>query len=164
MARVGALTEDEFSEELRNATIAFILALFLLGARMGENDLTAAELAVISGYQRQAVTSARNFARDLLAGQYETPDHEAGVRLGLPARIALWVTTLRGVASVAQTWRRDDPRLMWVWNPLKEHCDDCANLNGQVHRASEWRQMRIEPQSRLLQCGGWRCGCRFVEV
>lgn len=164
MARIGALDEGQFSEELRNATLAFILALFLLSSRLGENDLTAAELAIIGGYQRQAQRSAANFARDLLAGLYETPDHAAGTRPGLAARIALWVTTLRGVASVAQTWRRDDPRLMWVWNPLKEHCDDCANFNGQVRRASEWRQLRIEPQSRLLQCGGWRCGCRFVEV
>ena len=162
--RLGAITEDEFSESLREETAAFILLLFLLGSHMSESNLTTAELAIIATQQRIAARSAANFGRDILSGRYETPDHEAGVRRALPARIALWVATMRGVASVAQTWRRDDPLLMWVWNPVKEHCDDCFNFNGQVHRASEWRRMRIEPQSRLLQCGGWRCGCRFVEV
>ena len=44
----------------------------------------------------------------------------------------------------------DVPKLMWVYDPSKEHCDDCGRLHGQVHWASEWRD-RAQRALRILQ-------------
>lgn len=101
----------------------------------------------------------------------DTP-YELGERLdrlrekaaGLAARVRIWRDKLFGFHAAGQIANENDPLLMWVNGRTKKPCSDCSRLGGQVHRASEWRAMGIEPQSPDLACGGWHCQCRLVEV
>lgn len=80
-------------------------------------------------------------------------------------RSEMWILRYRGVQNKAKLEAKNDPKLEWVWDPLKEHCVSCERLNGQVRRASFWRVRGIIPQNPpnpLLECGGWKCGCKFI--
>ena len=97
------------------------------------------------------------------ADQIETNRRALGGKLGpLYTRAELWINKYDAVKALAQRIACRDQKLAWVYNPRKEHCEDCLNLHGRVYRASVWDRYGIAPQSPGLACGGWRCGCRFV--
>ena len=79
-------------------------------------------------------------------------------------RAEMWGNRYGAVKSIARQSVAGDGKILWQWNPLKEHCPDCARLNGRVYRASTWRKYNIEPRSRLLACEGYKCGCTFVPT
>lgn len=54
---------------------------------------------------------------------------------------------------------------MWVINRLKENCDTCLRLDGQVHRLKSFFAKNFYPNSSALDCGdGKLCGCQFVKT
>lgn len=57
-----------------------------------------------------------------------------------------------------------ESRFRWELGNTEEHCTDCLALNGQVKTSSEWLSAGIAPQSPDLECGGWLCDCKFVQV
>ena len=86
-----------------------------------------------------------------------------GGKLGsLWPRANLWINRYLDVQNQAKVTAQNDPRLEWVWNPMKEHCIDCEHLNGKVKRASQWQQYGIRPQSPDLACRGFNCGCALL--
>lgn len=52
-------------------------------------------------------------------------------------------------------------KVKWIYNPLKEHCEDCLRYNGQVHTLEAWSARGIRPRSGALKCGGYHCGCNL---
>ena len=97
-----------------------------------------------------------------LAAEIAEVDKAAEGKLGpWLSRAELWTNGYNRVKAKAQQLACADQKLEWVWDPLKEHCSSCEALNGRVHRASVWAGFNIQPQSRFLACGGWRCGCEF---
>lgn len=74
-------------------------------------------------------------------------------------RLSMWTNRYSAVGSQAQTMACGNQKLVWRFDPAKEHCKDCRRLNGKVYRASTWQEIGILPQSSSLECGGWRCGC-----
>lgn len=74
-------------------------------------------------------------------------------------RAEMWSNRYDAVKSLAISMTGRDQKLKWIWNPIKEHCNSCAKLNGRVYRASTWARYNIEPQSFRLECKGFRCGC-----
>jgi phage portal protein BeeE len=59
---------------------------------------------------------------------------------------------------------RANPMLQWQLNPEKENCSDCIRLNGQRHRALDWKQSGWQPKGSNLECTGILCGCEFVRT
>lgn len=80
------------------------------------------------------------------------------------SRLELWVSRYNEVQDYAKITVCKDKKFRWVYDPIKEHCDDCSKLNGRVYRGSIWAKYGIYPKSRSLGCGGWQCGCRFEET
>jgi len=80
------------------------------------------------------------------------------------ARAELWTNRYNAVYNEAKAIACADQKLMWLYNPEKEHCVDCLRYHGRVYRASVWKKYGALPQSRNLACGGWRCGCRLVPT
>lgn len=78
------------------------------------------------------------------------------------SRADLWINRYNQVRARAQSMACADQKLMWIWQPDKEHCADCRKLNGKVYRASVWDEIGILPQSEKLACHGYRCGCALV--
>ena len=52
---------------------------------------------------------------------------------------------------------------LWVMNPVKEHCKTCLRMNGQVHAMKDYIAKGILPKSDVLECKGFKCGCRLVK-
>lgn len=97
-----------------------------------------------------------------LADAIEATNRAAGGTLGpFFSRAELWVNRYNAVMAEAQTMACADQKLAWRLGPTREHCSSCLKLNGKVKRASQWQAAGIRPQSRELECGGWRCLCKF---
>lgn len=79
-------------------------------------------------------------------------------------RAEMWVSKYEQVKSIAQSLACADRKIIWIWDPAKDHCRDCANYNGRVYRGSVWARWGIATQSRSLACGGLNCGCRQEET
>lgn len=86
----------------------------------------------------------------------------AGGKLGtVLARIELWVVRYLAVVNAAMAAARSNPKLIWRYGATEQHCKDCANYVGKVYRAKVWLSWGAMPQSRDLECGGWKCDCRL---
>jgi hypothetical protein len=82
-------------------------------------------------------------------------------------RLELWVNRWLDVFNQAVLSAREDPKLKWIYNPLKDHCPTCSKLNGKVKRKSVWEAAGLRPQNPpnpKLACGGWNCGCQLVPT
>lgn len=75
-----------------------------------------------------------------------------------------WANGYNKAKNLALMYADNDPMLEWAADVSKEHCEDCGQLKGHIHRASEWQEANIYPQSNLLSCKGYRCGCKFIKT
>lgn len=154
----GTLPQDRFEELLANFVFAALLALFLRGANKGEGELTSEEWGAFFEAADPHYQSIRNISSDLYGSRYATNEMAAYTR------IEGWLNLASGLEYLGQTYRADDPFLQWVYSVMKEHCRDCVRLDGQVHRASEWRAAGWLPRDWRLDCHGIHCGCTFIQV
>jgi len=164
----GEIDRDEFERRVTEITVAALLLALIMGSRLGLDSIQFAPQigSVLQQAQAQARQSARSLADDIFVEDRYAPAEgqtSQDVEERLHSRAGLWAATLLGMYAFGQMFRQDDPFLMWTVGPT-EHCEDCLRLNGQVHRASEWRASGWQPQSTVLQCKGYRCACSFVEV
>ena len=85
----------------------------------------------------------------------------------IKSRAAMWVNRYIEVKGIAQAMTCQNKKLRWqIGKVKKEHCRTCLKLNGRVARASAWDERGIYPRmiNGLLACGGYNCGCGFVET
>lgn len=83
------------------------------------------------------------------------------------SRAALWVNRYEEVKARAQELSCQNKKLRWQIGVVKtEHCRTCLKLNGRIHRASLWAEKNVFPRmtNGKLKCGGFNCGCGFVET
>jgi hypothetical protein len=76
----------------------------------------------------------------------------------------LWQNRYVGIRELGKVYACGDKKLKWVINPAKEHCADCEMLDGKVYRASTWKSSGWAPRSRVLACGGFKCGCELRQT
>lgn len=86
----------------------------------------------------------------------------------LTPRISLWVNVgkqifNKGLIDEPQIPGVEEKRYRWQLGATEQHCEDCLKFSGKVLTASQWKSIGIQPQSRDLQCGGWKCDCVFIE-
>lgn len=84
----------------------------------------------------------------------------------LQARVPMWANRYNEIVSYSQTYFAKLERFEWVLGPT-EHCDSCLTLAGTVATGQQWLDARgagIYPQSRQLQCGGYRCQCELRQT
>ena len=87
-----------------------------------------------------------------------------GGKLGASlSRAELWANRYNFVVGIAQQVSCADMKYMWVVGPT-DHCRDCATYDGRIYRGSTWAAVGAQPQSRRLECGGYRCQCSLVPV
>lgn len=77
----------------------------------------------------------------------------------LAKRVAEWQNKYLFVYNHAMLRGCQDQPLEWRLGYTHEHCSDCSALNGKVYPASVWDKYGLEPQSRSLECRGYRCAC-----
>lgn len=79
----------------------------------------------------------------------------------LSGRLALWVNRYNEARNLGQQKACADQKLKWRLGATEIHCDDCANADGRVYRASTWERYGWRPQSPDLMCTGINCDCSF---
>jgi hypothetical protein len=177
LALAGSLTESEFVREMARLVAAGNLLLFLLGG--GEPTLQPAQ-ARLRASLRQARGSIRVLADDIFSGRYSPGERSSAAvmtaedgRAMLGRRMELWAGTAAYLYHSGQVLRPSPPAvpaaggvpgLVWRLGATERHCADCARLDGRALTREGWLAAGVEPKSPQLQCGGWRCDCRFEEV
>lgn len=122
------------------------------------NELTPQEISALNGEIAVDVGSLAGFAVAIAGGARAL----GGPLQPLLNRAELWQNRYGEIKAFALQMAAKNQKLMWVWNPLKDHCDDCLKYNGRVYRARIWENAGIRPRMSELECGGWHCGCSFV--
>lgn len=161
-AQAGEMARDYAEQALSDIIAAILLLLFFRGSRLSMGNIRVDEQAAITEMLEANRVSMLNFLDDVYAGRY---NDITGLGLeGAFRRIGVWENMAVLAYSLGQMARRDDPYLRWVRNIFKDSCGSCLRLDGQVHRASEWRASGWLPRSNILECHGFNCGCTFVET
>lgn len=159
-AVLGEIEQADFEAAMRTVVDDAYPALLALGSEESLPTYTAAELAEYETELETARASIPNLAGDI----YQVQRYDGDEGLAQAARrVDVWGLKAAGIFALGQLLRLDDPLLMWLYGDT-DHCDDCARLNRQVHRASEWQQSGWRPQGGNLDCNGFRCHCRYDEV
>jgi len=159
----GALSYDQFFDAMDATIRRGLPQAWHEGAQecgIAPSELSSAEKVGL----QQAIVSELNYI-DGFATAIEAGSKANGGKLEpLMSRADLWVARYNDVTNRARVKACADKKLMWVWNPRKEHCADCARLNGRVYRASTWDRYGLRPQSPDLECKGFKCGCSFAPT
>lgn len=74
-------------------------------------------------------------------------------------KVELWVNRYSEARNQARAMAMADQKMIWELGPTVKHCTSCLKVAGKVKRGSVWFDSGIMPQSRVLECGGWRCLC-----
>lgn len=151
---------DDFIKKVLALIALYYLLALLDGGNLAEEELTVDEWTKLRTFVLTANMSVTSLADDIYSGRYDGT--EGMESLGL--RLDKWEGALDAVNSYGQVLDRENPYLKWIWSPEKEHCIDCARLNGQVHLASEWRESGYYPKSYDLECRGFYCGCEWIKA
>lgn len=129
-------------------------------ARVGiaPSELTATEISQRDGFISTQIGFLGGFGEAIVLGSRA----QLAPLAPLLVRAQMWTNRFGEASAEAMQLAAKDQKLMWVWNPLKEHCEDCLRYNGRVYRGSVWEASGARPRSSELECGGFRCGCQFV--
>jgi len=156
----GEIDEPTFIESMMRAVERGVETAWRNGAAqcgISMEDLSEAERAEMERVKQETYAPVATFARQIMEG-----NRESGTRLRVHLqRAALWTNRFSAAFARAQQMACADKKLKWVLGRTEQHCVDCLRLAGRVYRASTWAKYNIQPQSKLLSCGGWRCDCRF---
>ena len=168
MVAVRRRYEQETNDGEFLAVFAFLIAQQLRrGYSEGLREAGIDEMEVKMQNELAAlIIEEENHARDLLK------DIQAAILAGLgwivfQNRMALWANRyleVRNRAVVSGGIKRE-LNLRWELGATEKHCTDCSGYAGQVRSAQEWDDLfRVhghKPQSRELECRGYRCDCRL---
>jgi hypothetical protein len=129
---------------------------------MGPGDIDEEMQAQIDEIIKNEQDHLTNLS-DLINSQREK---DAGMD-AIYSRVDTWVARYTDVVNQAKlASSEDNQRFEWIYGDT-EHCQDCADLNGKVLTAAEWRASGYHPQqppNPKLECGGWRCKCRLQKT
>lgn len=160
----GEIDRDRYEQELASLIMGISVALYLAASEKAYRDLNTDDLLAIRDYQQAALDSIDNLSEDLYERRFFDPE-TGEIRLpALGQRLSLWVLGALGLANVAQVLGHPEQRYEWVLGATRQHCGDCARLNGQVHTGSEWKRSGWTPQGHNLECKGWNCDCKLMPT
>lgn len=192
LALEGEIDQEEFESRLEEITTAILILALLRGASPDEAANEAQQLLIdasLSVLDDEDTEGAMDVLEDqtvlesaLPAGALTLLDQEIANSLGstlvadiygglynenaagLVSRLGLWGVTAYGLWQAGKLFGNPEKHYRWGLGPTKEHCGDCARLNGQVHTGSEWAASGWRPASRGLECTGYNCLCSLEET
>jgi len=100
------------------------------------------------------------------AGGIENARLTGGSVAPFQSRVDMWANRYNEIRAWARVYFGGMTRFIWVLGPT-EHCASCKRLSGTVATGTQWSFARAEgiyPQSRRLECGGYRCQCSLIET
>ena len=161
----GLLTAFEFEDimlkqisyQFRRGWLAGLRELGLSMTPEMEAELQAAMVEEI-GYVQKLMDDIRQAAIDE-SGYDQFRD-----------RVRMWAHRYDEMRNRALLFAGGNTLLTWELGNTEIHCDgskgndkNCLSRAGMTKPAADWNR-DVRPQSRELECGGWRCDCRLVMV
>lgn len=165
LAQSGEIEQDAFEEAMQDLVVSALILLYALQAGIPVDEITGADLGPIEDAIAQNQDSIANLSNDIYDGRYE--DEEEGLGIGgLLLRMGLWLSSAVAIAWLGALLNPDNAQSKYVWelNPIKENCESCLALDGQVHTGQEWGDFGVYPKSSRLLCNGFNCGCNLRQV
>jgi hypothetical protein len=76
-----------------------------------------------------------------------------------------YTQTISSIFNAAKMWAAKNKMLTWHLGNTEKHCDTCAKLDGQSHRASWFVSRDYIPRKpgAAMLCGGYYCDCRLTD-
>lgn len=79
------------------------------------------------------------------------------------SRAMLWGKSLQQFNDAGMLAANKNAMYRWQVG-ISEHCPDCLRLNGQVHRAHNWKRSGWLPRASRLKCRGYNCRCSLIRT
>ena len=154
----GLLTAYEFEDimlkqisfQFRRGWLAGLRELGLSMTPEMEAELQAAMVEEI-GYVQKLMDDIRQAAIDE-SGHDQFRD-----------RVRMWAHRYDEMRNRALLFAGGNTLLTWEYGATEDHCTDCKEYESTTRTAIDWQKYEA-PQSRELECGGWRCDCKLVIV
>lgn len=155
----GSLTKFDFVDNMFTAMRRGFVQAWQDGAKamgVSPKDISDEQLLRVQEIVSEQSQYLPGFA------DYITEHNKAsGEKLAaLESRAETWVNRYAEVTNEAKLFYAGEQRLEWVVGPT-EHCTDCAGLSGRVYTKKTWDAYNLRPQMRELECGGFKCQCKF---
>jgi len=155
----GEITNDQFTQRMETMVSNEVTNAYINAS--GKTELTADDLAIIEAKISQNLSAIPGLIDSVDLWIAEEVD-DLLKRIG--KRAELWGNDIEGVWN--QGFLRggnDDQPIAWQLGAT-DHCITCSILANLVATRKEWRDSGWYPKSSRLACGGWRCGCSFIET
>jgi hypothetical protein len=141
----------------RNLTEAFYAGAAVNG--IAPNELTADEQAKL----RELINGQLSYILPLADAIEAGSKANGGALEPLISRADMWANRYNEAQNQGQIVTGGNLKYQWVLGPT-EHCSTCLRLSGKIKRAETWAASPLQPQSRNLECGGWRCQCALIPT
>jgi len=164
----GKITQNAFVDEMADLVQNQLERAWREGMRNNgldpEKDMTDEWEQLLQELIAEEYNHVDAFAQAIVDGAAVAPPEDPQVNLnGLLSRAELWVNRYTEVVNYCMVVTRPDDRFKWVYGDT-EHCGTCEALNGIVATGKQWQESGYQPQNPpndKLECGGWKCQCRF---
>lgn len=165
-ANSGEIEQSEFETQLTEIVIDTLLAFYAQSVGKEVEDLNEQDIQNVESEIAVNLESVMAISDDIYSGNYVATEDNPDAPLALISRVALWMGSALFLSWLGMIWNDDNKDKLYQWNlnPIKENCESCIALDGQVHTALAWREFGVLPQSTSLACFGKHCGCYFSEV
>lgn len=76
-----------------------------------------------------------------------------------------WASAMDGFYNAVKLAAAGNKMLTWNLGNTEQHCETCAKLDGQRHRASWYSSRGYYPRKpgSNTECGGYRCDCSLTD-
>ena len=159
------ITLDQFLDAFGSAIDRGLTQAWIEGAKecgIRYEELSGEEREALSRHILMQRLYMGRFGESIVAAQ------QGAGKLGTHfARLETWVNRYNEVKNTAAAMACGDKKKQWVLNlkrPTKKHCVSCSTFHGRVYRYSTWLANGALPQSSRLACGGFNCGCGFLDT
>lgn len=155
----GDISQAAFLDEAGILVAQQVMLAFLEGSGKTINQLTDSDRAIIQQQTDEQLDYLPEYYNAVLGfADNDEPD------VNIANRAALWGATILGIYALGLLYSDDDEQhIAWALGPT-DHCGDCLRLSTIVATREQWRNSEWRPQSRNLECGGYRCQCRLIET
>ena len=158
----GKITEDQFVDSHAGYVERQIRRAFNVGMRENgldpRKDMTPEWEALYQEWVIEEYQYIDRLASEIFIASI---DGEPPID-GFLRRADLWANRYTDIVNRAKAYTGLTVLFEWELGET-EHCSDCLVNAGQVRTGEEWLNF-IMPQSKELECGGWRCACTLELV
>lgn len=133
------------------------------GAKMcgiRSDELTDEEDAELNSQIQVNIDSLGNLADYTVAHNRASGDSFTLIQ----SQAEVWLNSYDRVSEIAKSYACSNQKMIWILGSTEEHCKDCRKFAGRVYRMSTWNKIGIQPKSLSLECGGFRCDCKWVPT